>query len=71
MSSFNVTATCPKDPKHKRFVTVATVLEEWEVNEHGDFLAPHGCIETVHMPDSDNVWECAVCGAQAEVKHAR
>ena len=69
MSRFNVVATCPKDPAHKKFVTVATVLEEWVVNEKGDFLSSNGCLETVNEPDSDNVWDCAVCGARAKVEN--
>lgn len=61
-------AVCPKNPKHKRFLTTAHVMQEWEVNENGDFnRVTVDCLETTHEPDSRNIWTCAVCGAQAKV----
>ena len=28
--------TCPKNPAHNRFITVAHVTEDWVVDEYGD-----------------------------------
>jgi len=63
-------ATCPKDASHKRFVTVAHVSEEWIVDEHGNFieLQPGGYGETVAPPMKGNTWQCADCGAEANVE---
>ncbi len=63
-------AVCPKDRKHKRFITVAHVTEDWVVDEHGDFIDVHEAseIEVVRNPHPDNIWTCAVCGAQAKVE---
>jgi hypothetical protein len=62
-------ARCPKNPEHKRFLTVAHVTEDWLVDEHGDFIevAPWSESQVVHEPHPDNIWTCHVCGAQAEV----
>lgn len=64
-------ARCPQNPEHKRFVTVATVVEEWIVDEHGHFLDEFegGETQTLHGPDVDNNWMCAECGTRAEVSH--
>jgi len=63
-------ATCPKDPNHNRFVTVAHVTEDWIVDEAGNFIelaGKGGESEVVHGPNPGNTWECAECGAQATV----
>ena len=56
-----ITAVCPNNPDHKRFSTTARVLEEWQVDEHGNFLASLGCLETVHGPNPGNLWYCCEC----------
>ena len=63
-------ATCPNDPKHKQFVTVAVVQEDWLVDEHGDFIEVHHGSEchVSHGPDPANTWNCADCGAEALVE---
>lgn len=61
-------ATCPKSKSHKEFLTVATVMEEWRVDEEGNFLNTEQSLQTNHGPDSGNIWTCAVCGAQAKVE---
>lgn len=65
-----VEATCPKNAKHKKFITVAHVTEDWVVDEHGDFISVHEASETevVHKPDPGNIWTCAECGARAVVR---
>jgi hypothetical protein len=56
----------------KRFVTVATVTEDWVVDEHGNFIHKFGddcgSGETVHGPNKDNTWTCDLCGAEAIVE---
>lgn len=61
-------AVCPKDPYHKRFITVAHVSEDWEVDESGQFLRSKGVVEVVHKPRHENSWTCAVCGEEAKVE---
>jgi len=61
-----MTAQCPKDPTHKRFVTVAHVSEDWLVDEDGDFIEVVGDGETSSKPDPGNIWTCHECGAEAE-----
>jgi hypothetical protein len=65
--SAELLAECPKEPSHKRFVTVAHVAEDWLVDEHGNFIESRGCTETVAPPTKGNTWTCAECGAEATV----
>ena len=60
-------ARCPKNPDHKKFVTSASEVHDWLVDEHGNFLEDRGCTETLHKPHADNIWECAECGYTAVV----
>jgi hypothetical protein len=60
-------AKCPKSSDHKRFITVAHISQDWEVDENGHWLNTIEDLETVHGPDSGNTWQCAVCGEEAEV----
>lgn len=62
-------ATCPNDPKHKKFITVAHVSEEWVVDSAGNFLeVVDGGGETVAHPHPDNLWVCWECSAEAKVE---
>lgn len=61
-------ATCPNNQEHKRFVTTAHVMEDWLVDECGNFLEALEIIQTDHGPDPENNWTCADCGAQAKVE---
>lgn len=59
-------ARCPNSPEHKEFVTTAHIVQDWVVNEKGDFLqVVTECVETTHQPDPDNIWSCRECGAEA------
>jgi hypothetical protein len=59
-------ARCPNSDDHKKFETVATVLQAWEVDEEGRFLDElDPAIEVVHPPDKQNTWTCRECGAEA------
>lgn len=60
-------ATCSNNPEHQIFITTAHVMQDWKVDEHGNFLEEVGNLETTHEPDPDNCWTCAVCGADAKV----
>lgn len=61
-------ATCPKDKNHKQFYTTAHVVQEWKVNENGDFLeVATDCLEISSFPSKDNIWRCAICGSEAKV----
>jgi hypothetical protein len=64
-----VKATCPADPSHNRFITVAHITEDWVVNEHGEFITEGGpgAGEVVALPHPENTWTCVVCGAEANV----
>jgi len=62
-------ATCPNNPEHKRFVTVAHVSQDWVVDEKGNFLEVWDeSKETVAKPDPGNTWECYECGEEAIVE---
>jgi hypothetical protein len=60
-------ARCPRDPKHKEFITTAHVVEEWLVDEEGNWLETLGSLETAHPPHVENCWSCAICSEAAEV----
>jgi len=62
-----VKATCPKNKKHKKFVTVAHVMEDWIVDENGEWIETKGQVQTSFGPNPDNIWTCAECGATAKV----
>ncbi len=61
-------AVCPNNPEHKRFSTVASVMEEWEVDENGNYLITIESLQVNHGPNPDNIWRCLVCGAEAKVE---
>ena len=47
---------CPKDPSHDFFITSAVICQTWLVEE---------CTDVFHRPSTDNIWQCAICGAEA------
>ena len=61
-------ATCPTSKDHKRFTTVAHVMEEWLIDEAGTFIEVRESLQTTHGPDAGNIWVCVECGKEAEVK---
>lgn len=61
-------ARCLHDADHKRFVTTAHVMQEWVVDEQGNFLEEISTIETTHKPDPGNEWTCRECGTTAIVE---
>lgn len=58
---------CPKNKRHKLFVTTAHVMEEWLVGRDGNFIDSLGCLEVTHAPDPGNTWTCRACGTEAKV----
>lgn len=65
MSSKHV---CPNNPDHQEFLTVVTVGQEWKVDPYGDFIElTDDCTQIAAGPDDGNIWECAICGADAEI----
>lgn len=53
--------TCPKNPKHKRFLTVAHVMQDWVVDEHGQYIRTNvDCLQVDHYPEKGNNFIC-VC----------
>jgi hypothetical protein len=62
-------ATCPTNPKHNRFATIAHMSEEWVVDEQGDFITKGdiGMEEVIAEPHPKNTWTCTACGAEATV----
>jgi hypothetical protein len=61
-------AICPKNPKHKKFITTAHEMHEWVVDEKGEFVKDLGCVETTAKPDPDNYWICKICNAHAKIE---
>lgn len=61
-------ATCPKNKRHKRFLTTAHEMHEWVVDSAGDFIEDNAALETTHRPNIGNLWTCEICGAEATVK---
>ena len=60
-------ARCPNNEEHDRFMTVAHISQDWEVDAEGEFIKVIGDGEIVASPRSDNIWTCSICGAEAEV----
>jgi len=61
-------ATCTKNRRHKKFHTSAHVMEEWLVDQEGNWIETVETLQTDHGPDADNTWTCAICGADAKVE---
>ena len=62
-------ATCPNNPDHKEFVTTAHVMQEWKVDENGEFIdVTDDSLEVSHWPSSYNLWTCNECYADAVVE---
>lgn len=60
-------AVCTKNPKHKQFYASAHVVQDWMVDEQGNWVKTTcNCSEITHSPDSEDVWQCAICGADVK-----
>ena len=61
-------AVCPNNEEHKAFHTVAHVVQDWKVDEKGNWLETiDESLETSSPPNKDNTWTCAICGEEAIV----
>lgn len=59
--------TCPANADHTRFTVTAHVTETWVVDAGSNFLFKQGDDgEVVHEPDSGDLYECWICGAEAK-----
>jgi hypothetical protein len=58
-------AKCPNNSNHDRFTTTTHEMHNWIVDENGEFVKDLGCLSISHGPDTDNVWICSKCRAQA------
>jgi len=57
---------CPKlDCNSERFITVAHVAQDWEVDGYGNFQKEVGTHEVIASPNDHNIWACAKCGVEA------
>lgn len=53
---------CPNCGSHS-FIVTAHVVQEWVVDENGDFLrCIDECVEVLHQPNDDDIWSCNNCG---------
>lgn len=53
---------CPRCGSESFYVS-AHVVQDWIVDSCGDYLKTvDDCVEVVHFPQDDDLWECAKCG---------
>jgi ribosomal protein S27AE len=56
---------CPKCGAGVFYVS-AHVIQDWEVDEYGNFINTiDDCVEVTHHPDDNDLWECVKCGCNA------
>lgn len=56
---------CPKCGNNT-FVVTAHIAQDWVVDDNGEFTAVSSdCIEVLHKPDDDDIWQCERCGYDA------
>lgn len=61
-------AICPNNSEHKEFNTTAHVMQDWKVDENGEWIeTTEPCVQISSKPDPQNTWECAICGTEAVV----
>ncbi|MFF2532341.1 hypothetical protein ACFVS2_25865 [Brevibacillus sp. NPDC058079] len=60
-------AVCPNNPEHKEFITSAHVVQDWIVDESGNYLSVAEDVQTTHGPHKENTWNCRICLAEAIV----
>lgn len=67
--------TCPNNPKHNRFSTTAHVMQDWMVDNYGEFVRElNPCVQIDNLPEKGNTFTCMcktngkVCGAEAIVE---
>lgn len=59
---------CPKCGGN-RFCATAHITQDWELDEYGIFEETvNDCVEVVHFPDAEDLWNCRKCGYSAAGK---
>lgn len=57
---------CPKCGAMS-FCVTAHVTQDWVVDAYGNFIRSNNdCVEVVHFPSDDDIWDCNNCGFSAE-----
>mgnify|MGYP000997839950 CR=1 FL=1 len=60
------TAVCPNNAEHKEFVTTVHVVQDWKIDNKGNWIETiSDATETASGPDINNIWTCSVCGSEA------
>lgn len=53
---------CPRCGNTKEFYVSAHVVQDWKVDNNGNFIkSVNDCVEVTHFPNNEDVWECANC----------
>lgn len=53
----------------KRFSTTAQIVQEWIVDERGNFISVEtDRLEVTSEPDDANIWLCTQCGYEGVIK---
>lgn len=52
----------------KEFITTAHVVQNWLVDENGNFVKDKGMNIVVEEPDDENTWTCVNCGREGIVE---
>lgn len=56
---------CPKCG-NARFYVLAHIVQEWKVDEYGNFQDVKAeCTDVTHRPDDEDMWVCTNCGYDA------
>ncbi len=51
------------------FCATAHVTQDWVVDENGNFISCNDdCLEVIHFPDDNDIWDCNNCGYSAPGK---
>ena len=62
-------AVCPNNSEHNLFRTVHHIAEDALFAGDGMWVGPvdNPEAQAVHGPNAGNIWNCEICGAEAEV----
>lgn len=61
-------AVCTRNENHNEFITTAHVMQDWKVDKNGNWIETVAeCVQVTANPQKENIWTCAICGAEAKV----
>ena len=64
-----VLVVCPNGCAKKEFITVAHVMQDWKVDDCGNWIeTTDESVQTTYAPHPDNIWTCTVCLCHATAK---